>query len=177
MAIGSLWSLVFGIMAAAKVGCKSSCTRSKYQADQGKLPRTETRAWSNWHLSLKNYATSNGVPRIISSGKNILQWSELQWCSKQHTKRSQEIPSEWRTCNCDSKVCLLEHCQCSSVSLAKNSLASDGSVQVIVAIQSWPVLLDTDNKIIKSMSLQRASSIMLGIAWRQNTPAIYIQFL
>ena len=37
MAIGSVWSLVFFGMAAAKVGCKSSCTRSKYQADKGKL--------------------------------------------------------------------------------------------------------------------------------------------
>ena len=43
----SAWSLVCcGIMPAAKVGCKGSCTRSKSQADKGETTRAESPAWS-----------------------------------------------------------------------------------------------------------------------------------
>ena len=37
----------FGIMAAAKVGCRSSCTRSKSQADKEKVTRAENPTWTN----------------------------------------------------------------------------------------------------------------------------------
>ena len=83
----SVWSLVFFGMAAAKVGCRSSCTRSKYQGDQGKLPRAKKTARrvidiSVWVLQkpeeLRNFEWGSKNHLIWKgTAKNILQWSEL----------------------------------------------------------------------------------------------------
>ena len=53
-----VWSLVlFGIIAAAKVGCKGSCTRSESQADKGEWPEQNPQhipAWSNLNFVLQD---------------------------------------------------------------------------------------------------------------------------
>ena len=47
--MSSVWGLLFfGMIAAAKVGCRSSCTRSKSQADKGEITWAELPAWSKW---------------------------------------------------------------------------------------------------------------------------------
>ena len=46
-------SVVFGIMGAAKVGCRSSCKRSKSQADNGELPEQNLEHEVIWVLCRK----------------------------------------------------------------------------------------------------------------------------
>ena len=102
----------FGIMAAAKVGRRNSCTTSKSQADKEKDTRAETPTWTNlqyvhfvsqgwrckWHLSLvvadtwkhlKTYAIlSICLPTglCVTSCPNII----VRWCSQ--PDRSSRVP-------------------------------------------------------------------------------------
>ena len=74
MEMSSVSSLVFFvIMAAAKAGCRSSCTRSKSQADKGEITRPELPARSNLNFVSQTYTALSGVPRSNSFGKQLLR--------------------------------------------------------------------------------------------------------
>ena len=68
------WSLLFlGMMAAARVGCRSSCTRSKSRLTRGTLPeqnRIASIKYIVWTLS-RTYTALSGVPRNNSIGKQL----------------------------------------------------------------------------------------------------------
>ena len=103
-----VWSLVFfGIMAAAKLGGNSSCTRSNSQADKGKLheqkPLHEVFCVAGMMLQIdisvwvlqKPEELCNvewGVPKTISFRKKvpriISKWSELGWFPRQYCQCS-----------------------------------------------------------------------------------------
>ena len=74
MAIGSVWSLVFFGM-AAKVGCKSSCTRSKYQADKGKL-HGQKPARGVLDISVRELQKPEELCNFEWGPKNHLIWKE-----------------------------------------------------------------------------------------------------
>ena len=67
------WSLVFfGMMAAAKLGCRSSCTRSKSQLTRGKLREQNCQhEVYNLNFVFQTFTALSGVPRSNSFGKQL----------------------------------------------------------------------------------------------------------
>ena len=153
-----VWSLIFFGMAAAKVGCKSSCTRSKYQGDQGKLPAKKPRteqltSQSGYYRSLKNYATSNGVPRIISFGKTLPRTfsNEVSFNGVLNNTRI-TINTKWvETCkSCDSRVCLICHCNVLLQSCRRDSMTSKYAnyLHTIFVVSSTSFILDSCKPVV-----------------------------